>query len=55
MAVLQQALDLITMKVDTYTDALVKGTAGGLFERDRDDDAYFATMDADEQTGTHSS
>lgn len=49
MAVLQEALELITMKVRTYTDALAQGNAGGLFERDRDDDARFATMDPDGQ------
>jgi DNA-binding transcriptional MerR regulator len=53
MAVLQEALDLITVKVHTYTDALAQGTAGGLFERDRDDDAYFAAMDADRSTSAH--
>lgn len=49
MAVLQEALELITMKVRTYTDALAQGNAGGLFERDRDDDARFATMDLEGQ------
>jgi DNA-binding transcriptional MerR regulator len=55
MAVLQEALDLITMKVRTYGDALSQGTAGGLFERDRDDDAYFAAMVPDGQASAHPS
>jgi len=43
MAVLQEALDLIALKVRAYTGALEKGTASSLFVRDRDDDVFFAT------------
>lgn len=42
MAELQEALDLIEMKVSAYTEALRQGTADELFVRDHDDDAYFA-------------
>lgn len=50
MATLQEALDLITMKVRTYADALDQGAATGLFERDRDDDVYFASLDGYKET-----
>ncbi|TDW64173.1 DNA-binding transcriptional MerR regulator [Curtobacterium sp. PhB25] len=47
LAALQDALDLITMKVSTYTDALERGRSEGLFEHDQDDDAYFAAVKPD--------
>ncbi|OIH99590.1 MULTISPECIES: MerR family transcriptional regulator [unclassified Curtobacterium] len=42
MAVLQDALDLISTKVAAYTEAVSMGTASGLFVSDDADDAYFA-------------
>lgn len=44
MVVLQEALDVISMKVAAYTEALAQGTASGLFVRNDDDDAYFAAQ-----------
>ena len=42
MAVLKDALDLISTKVAAYTEALSLGTASELFIKDGVDDAYFA-------------
>lgn len=42
IGVLQEALDLIALKVRAYNSALEKGSAGSLFIRDSDDDAYLA-------------
>ncbi|MEU4560523.1 MerR family transcriptional regulator [Actinoplanes sp. NPDC023936] len=42
MAALQDALDLISTKVAAYSEAVSLGTAGDLFVRDDEDDAYFA-------------
>ena len=42
MAILQDALDLISTKVAVYAEAVSMGTAGGLFVSDDADDAYFA-------------
>ena len=44
MAVLKDALDLISTKVAAYTEALSLGTASELFIKDGFDDAYFAAM-----------
>lgn len=40
MAELQDALDLISFKVEVYSEALQRGTAGELFVSDRRDDAF---------------
>ncbi|GEK84648.1 MerR family transcriptional regulator [Frigoribacterium faeni] len=48
MAALQDALDLITMKVSTYADALKRGRAEGLFVHDQVDDAYFSEVKPDQ-------
>lgn len=50
MTVLNDALDLISMKVATYTKAMSDGSAGQLFIRDDDDDAYFTARN--EHSGT---
>ncbi|MET7877804.1 MerR family transcriptional regulator [Micromonospora profundi] len=42
IAVLNDALDLISAKVAAYSEAVSLGTAGDLFVRDDEDDAYFA-------------
>lgn len=42
VAVLRDVLDLISMKVAAYSEAVSLGTASELFVRDDDDDAYFA-------------
>lgn len=52
IAVLQEALDLITLKVRAYTSALEEATAGSLFIRDRDDDAFFNAECADDPEST---
>ena len=43
MAALQDSLDLISAKVAAYSNAVLLGTAGDLFVRDDEDDAYFAS------------
>ena len=50
MAVLQDALDLISTKVAAYAEAVSLGTANGLFVNDDADDAYFA---AKNETSMH--